>query len=49
MFNIGVLYSKIIISELSGGELQRLSIARCLAKDADVYLFDERSAYLDVE
>jgi len=48
MFNIGVLQSK-KINELSGGELQRLSIARCLAKDADVYLLDEPSAYLDVE
>ncbi len=47
-FNIGVLNSK-KISELSGGELQRLSIARCLAKEADVYFFDEPSAYLDVE
>ena len=34
---------------LSGGELQRLSIAICLSKDADVYLLDEPSAYLDVE
>jgi len=48
MFNIGVLESK-KICELSGGELQRFSVARCLAKDADVYLIDEPSAYLDVE
>jgi len=34
---------------LSGGELQRLSIALCLSKEADVYLLDEPSAYLDVE
>jgi len=34
---------------LSGGELQRLSIALCLSKNADVYLLDEPSAYLDVE
>ncbi len=34
---------------LSGGELQRFSIARCLAKEADIYLIDEPSAYLDVE
>jgi len=34
---------------LSGGEMQRLSIALCLSKKADVYLLDEPSAYLDVE
>ncbi|MCL2149242.1 MAG: ribosome biogenesis/translation initiation ATPase RLI [Methanomassiliicoccaceae archaeon] len=32
---------------LSGGELQRVAIAMCLAADADMYLFDEPSAYLD--
>ena len=48
VFNIGVLESK-KICELSGGELQRFSVARCLAKDADIYLIDEPSAYLDVE
>ncbi len=34
---------------LSGGELQRVSIALCLSKKADIYLMDEPSAYLDVE
>ena len=48
VFNLGVLQSK-KLKELSGGELQRFSIARCLAKNADVYLIDEPSAYLDVE
>ncbi|KYK38050.1 MAG: ribosome biogenesis/translation initiation ATPase RLI [Theionarchaea archaeon] len=38
-----------IVSELSGGELQRLSIVLCLLRDADIYLLDEPSAYLDVE
>ncbi len=38
-----------IISELSGGELQRVAIATCLTNDADIYLFDEPSAFLDVE
>ena len=37
------------ISELSGGELQRVAIARCLSKEADLYLLDEPSAFLDVE
>ncbi len=35
------------ISTLSGGELQRVSIAECLGKQADIYLLDEPSAYLD--
>jgi len=48
VFNLGVLQGK-KLKELSGGELQRFSVARCLAKDADVYFFDEPSAYLDVE
>ncbi len=37
------------LNQLSGGELQRVSIALCLGKDADLYLLDEPSAYLDVE
>ncbi len=37
------------LSELSGGELQRVAIAKCLASEADIYLFDEPSAFLDVE
>jgi ATP-binding cassette subfamily E protein 1 len=37
------------IQQLSGGELQRVAIVACLAKDSQVYLLDEPSAYLDVE
>ncbi len=48
MFSLEVLHHK-QIKNLSGGELQRFSIARALAKEADVYLIDEPSAYLDVE
>jgi len=37
------------LKDLSGGELQRVAIAAALARDADLYLLDEPSAYLDVE
>ncbi|NWF95074.1 MAG: ribosome biogenesis/translation initiation ATPase RLI [Candidatus Thorarchaeota archaeon] len=37
------------IRDLSGGEMQRTAIAACLARDADIYLLDEPSAFLDVE
>jgi len=37
------------IKELSGGELQRVAIAACLSRKANLYLLDEPSAYLDVE
>ncbi|MCX8188161.1 MAG: ribosome biogenesis/translation initiation ATPase RLI [Nitrososphaeria archaeon] len=36
------------VSQLSGGELQRLAIAVAAAKDADIYFFDEPSSYNDV-
>ena len=35
------------VTNLSGGELQRVAITMCLANQADIYLFDEPSAYLD--
>ncbi|MBN1543991.1 ribosome biogenesis/translation initiation ATPase RLI [Candidatus Woesearchaeota archaeon] len=37
------------LNELSGGELQKVAIALCLSRKADLYLLDEPSAYLDVE
>ena len=37
------------VQNLSGGELQRVAMALCLGKPADVYLIDEPSAYLDSE
>jgi len=35
------------LDTLSGGELQRVAVAECLLRDADLYLLDEPSAYLD--
>ena len=36
------------LSELSGGELQRLAVAVAASKEADFYFFDEPSSYNDV-
>jgi len=36
------------VSELSGGELQRLAVAVAVNKDADYYFFDEPSSYNDI-
>ena len=37
------------LAVLSGGELQRVAVAAALSREADVYLFDEPSSYLDVK
>lgn len=37
------------IADLSGGELQRFAIAIVCIQQADVYMFDEPSSYLDVK
>ncbi len=36
------------IGELSGGELQRVALAACIAREADFYFIDEISPYLDI-
>ncbi len=36
------------VASLSGGELQRVAVALALDREADIYLLDEPSAYLDV-
>ena len=44
------LYSSLdrSLTELSGGELQRLAVAVAAVKDADYYFFDEPSSYNDI-
>lgn len=37
------------LEALSGGELQRVAVAATICREADVYLFDEPSSYLDVK
>ena len=37
------------LEALSGGELQRVAVAAAMCREADVYLFDEPSSYLDVK
>ncbi len=37
------------LEEVSGGELQRVAVAITLSRNAEVYLLDEPSAYLDVD
>ena len=46
--NLETLYGR-QLNQLSGGELQRVVIAKTLAENADLFLLDEPSAYLDVE
>src|ERR687885_385863 len=36
------------VTELSGGEIQRLAVAVASARDADYYFFDEPSSYNDI-
>ena len=47
IFDIELILNK-KINEISGGELQRVAIAACLAKDAEIYYLDEPTSFLDV-
>jgi ATP-binding cassette subfamily E protein 1 len=42
------LYEK-KVKNLSGGELQKIAVAACLLREADIYALDEPSAFLDIE
>jgi len=46
-FNLSSVLDK-KLDEVSGGELQRIAIASCISKDADIYYFDEPTSFLDV-
>ncbi|MBI5227231.1 ribosome biogenesis/translation initiation ATPase RLI [Candidatus Micrarchaeota archaeon] len=37
------------LTEISGGELQRVALTIALGQEADIYLFDEPTAFLDIE
>ncbi|MCS7096590.1 MAG: ribosome biogenesis/translation initiation ATPase RLI [Candidatus Bathyarchaeota archaeon] len=37
------------LDALSGGELQRVAVGAAICREADIYLFDEPSSYLDVK
>jgi len=47
-FNLDTIFER-NVKELSGGELQKVAITACLSREADLFLLDEPSAYLDVE
>lgn len=46
--NLNTLMEK-KLTEISGGELQRVALTLALSREADIYLFDEPTAFLDIE
>ena len=46
--NLNKLFEK-QLKNLSGGELQKVAIVATLLQDAQIYAFDEPSAFIDVE
>ena len=46
--NVNILMEK-RLDQISGGELQRVALCAALGQDADIYIFDEPTAFLDIE
>ena len=46
---LGIRFMDKKLTELSGGELQRVALTLALSTEADIYLFDEPTAFLDIE